>query len=92
MSFVDKQNSGRWMQMITIPNQSPVAKAYQEFDDVGRMRASPYYDRIVDVMEELVKFIHLTRDLSVHLINRYSECHESAQQLQNCVDPSKAVP
>ncbi|EKB2341731.1 arsenical resistance protein ArsH, partial [Escherichia coli] len=52
---------GRWMRMITIPNQSSVAKAWQEFDDDGRMKPSPYYDRIVDVMEELMKFTLLTR-------------------------------
>ena len=53
---------GRWMRMLTIPNQSSVAKAYQEFDEDGRMKPSPYYDRIVDVVEELVKFTLLTRD------------------------------
>ena len=52
---------GRWMRMLTIPNQSSVAKAYQEFDEDGRMKPSPYYDRIVDVVEELVKFTLLTR-------------------------------
>lgn len=64
---------GRWMRMITIPNQSSVPKAYQEFDDAGRMRPSPYYDRVVDVMEELVKFTLLTRDVSAKLTDRYSE-------------------
>ncbi|HBT8227298.1 TPA: arsenical resistance protein ArsH, partial [Klebsiella pneumoniae] len=53
---------GRWMRMITIPNQSSVAKAWQEFDEDGRMKPSPYYDRIVDVMEELMKFTLLTRE------------------------------
>ncbi len=52
---------GRWMRMITIPNQSSVAKAFMEFDDNGRMKPSSYYDRIVDVMEELVRFTVLTR-------------------------------
>ena len=52
---------GRWMRMITIPNQSSVAKAYEQFDEAGRMRPSPYYDRLVDVMEELMKFTYLTR-------------------------------
>ena len=64
---------GRWMRMITIPNQSSVAKAWQEFDEAGRMKPSDYYDRIVDVMEELVKFTLLTRDRSDYLVDRYSE-------------------
>ena len=55
---------GRWMRMVTIPNQSSVAKAYEQFDDAGRMKPSPYYDRVVDVMEELVKFTLLTRGVS----------------------------
>lgn len=64
---------GRWMRMITIPNQSSVAMAYKEFDEAGRMRPSSYYDRIVDVMEELFKFTLLTRDRSEYLVDRYSE-------------------
>jgi arsenic resistance protein ArsH len=64
---------GRWMRMITIPNQSSVAKAFNEFDEAGRMKPSPYYDRIVDVMEELVKFTLLTRDRADYLVDRYSE-------------------
>ena len=64
---------GRWMRMITIPNQSSVAKAYEEFDDAGRMKPSPYYDRLVDVMEELYKFTLLTRDNAPYLVDRYSE-------------------
>ena len=64
---------GRWMRMITIPNQSSVAKAWQEFNDDGRMRPSSYYDRVVDVMEELVKFTLMTRDRSDYLVDRYSE-------------------
>ncbi|MCG6206279.1 arsenical resistance protein ArsH [Rhodopseudomonas sp. HC1] len=67
---------GRWMRMITIPNQSSVAKAYEQFDDHGRMLASSYYDRIVDVMEELVKFTRLTRGVSPYLTDRYSERKE----------------
>lgn len=73
---------GRWMRMITIPNQSSVARAYDEFDEAGRMRPSSYYDRIVDVMEELVKFTLLTRDLSGFLTNRYSERKETAAKLE----------
>ena len=64
---------GRWMRMITIPNQSSVARAYEEFDEAGRMKPSAYYDRIVDVMEELVKFTLLTRGMSHTLTDRYSE-------------------
>lgn len=71
---------GRWMRMITIPNQSSVAKAYEEFDEAGRMKPSSYYDRIVDVMEELVKFTLLTRGVSGHLTDRYSERKESVAQ------------
>lgn len=72
---------GRWMRMLTIPNQSSVAKAFLEFDDAGRMKPSAYYDRVVDVMEELVKFTLLTRDASPYLVDRYSERKESAQEL-----------
>lgn len=72
---------GRWMRMLTIPNQSSVAKAYQEFDDAGRMKPSAYYDRLVDVMEELMKFTLLTRDLGPYLLDRYSERKESSAQL-----------
>lgn len=64
---------GRWMRMVTIPNQSSVAMAYKEFDDTGRMRPSSYYDRIVDVMEELVRFTVLLRPHADQLIDRYSE-------------------
>jgi len=73
---------GRWMRMITIPNQSSVAKAYQEFDDEGRMKPSAFYDRLVDVMEELFKFTLLTRDVSEYLTDRYSERKESAAKLE----------
>ncbi|THV21566.1 arsenical resistance protein ArsH [Peteryoungia ipomoeae] len=69
---------GRWMRMITIPNQSSVAKAWQEFDADGRMKPSSYYERVVDVCEELVKFTYLTRDISDHLTDRYSERKEAA--------------
>jgi len=72
---------GRWMRMFTIPNQSSVPKAYLEFDDAGRMTPSPYYDRVVDVMEELVKFTVLLRDRQEFLVDRYSERKEHAEQL-----------
>ncbi len=64
---------GRWMRMVTIPNQSSVPKAWQEFDEQGRMKPSAYYDRVVDVMEELVKFTLLVRGRSDYLVERYSE-------------------
>jgi arsenic resistance protein ArsH len=72
---------GRWMRMITIPNQSSVAMAYKEFSDDDRMKPSPYYDRLVDVMEELVKFTLLTRDQSSYLTSRYSERKEASPEL-----------
>ncbi|MCY1525259.1 NADPH-dependent FMN reductase ArsH [compost metagenome] len=74
---------GRWMRMLTIPNQSSVAKAYQEFDEAGRMKPSPYYDRVVDVVEELMKFTLLTRDAAPYLVDRYSERKETAAALSN---------
>ncbi|WP_417519015.1 arsenical resistance protein ArsH [Marinobacter sp.] len=77
---------GRWMRMVTIPNQSSVPKAYMEFDDKDRMKPSPYYDRIVDVMEELVKFTLLVRDRSDYLTDRYSERKESAEELSKRVN------
>lgn len=72
---------GRWMRMVTIPNQSSVPKAFMEFDEHDRMKPSPYYDRIVDVMEELVKFTLLINGRSEVLTDRYSERKESAEQL-----------
>jgi arsenic resistance protein ArsH len=69
---------GRWMRMFTIPNQSSVPMAYKEFDDAGRMRPSAYYDRVVDVMEELFKFTLLTRGRTEYLTDRYSERSERA--------------
>lgn len=70
---------GRWMRMFTIPNQSSVAKAYMEFDDKGRMKPSAYYDRIVDVMEELVRFTVLLRPHADCLVDRYSERKDRAE-------------
>ncbi|QPS08779.1 arsenical resistance protein ArsH [Delftia acidovorans] len=72
---------GRWMRMLTIPNQSSVAKAFLEFDETGRMKPSSYYERVVDVIEELVKFTWLTRDATPYLVDRYSERKESAEAL-----------
>ncbi|ODS04027.1 NADPH-dependent FMN reductase [Methyloceanibacter marginalis] len=71
---------GRWMRMITIPNQSSVARAYEQFDDAGRMKASAFYDRVVDVMEELMKFTLLTRGISDALTDRYSERKDVAEK------------
>ena len=82
---------GRWMRMITIPNQSSIPKAFQEFDDAGRMRPSALYDRVVDVMEELVKFTLLTRDSAAYLVDRYSERKESAAELAKRVTLSSAL-
>ncbi|WP_353109905.1 arsenical resistance protein ArsH [Salinisphaera dokdonensis] len=79
---------GRWMRMFTIPNQSSVPKAFNEFDEAGRMKPSPYYDRVVDVMEELVKFTRLTRGESDYLTERYSERRESAEALSKRVNQS----
>ena len=77
---------GRWMRMITIPNQSSVAKAFLEFDEAGRMKPSACYDRVVDVMEELMKFTLLTRDVAPYLVDRYSERKESAEELSKRVN------
>ena len=76
---------GRWMRMVTIPNQSSVAKAFQEFDEAGCMRPSSYYDRVVDVMEELVKFTLINRGVSGYLTSRYSERKEAAAKLEERV-------
>ena len=77
---------GRWMRMVTIPNQSSVAKAFLEFDDNNRMKPSPYYNRIVDVMEELMKFTLLLRDNKDYFVDRYSERVESAEQVSQRVN------
>lgn len=82
---------GRWMRMLTIPNQSSVAKAFNEFDEAGRMKPSAYYDRVVDVTEELVKFTLLTRDRAAHLVDRYSERKESAEELSKRVNLKAAA-
>ena len=77
---------GRWMRMLTIPNQSSVAKAFMEFDDNKRMKPSSYYNRLVDVLEELMKFTWLTRDNKAYLVDRYSERVESTEQLSQRVN------
>ena len=79
---------GRWMRMVTIPNQSSVAKAFQEFDDAGRMIPSSYFDRIVDVMEELVRFTVLLRPHAAQLVNRYSERKEAGVTIDTTADLS----
>ncbi|KGJ22101.1 arsenical resistance protein ArsH [Paracoccus sanguinis] len=82
---------GRWMRMITIPNQSSVAKAYQEFDEAGRMKPSSYYDRIVDVMEELVRFTILTRPHAARLVDRYSERKVAGKAVDAAADLSSVA-
>jgi arsenic resistance protein ArsH len=77
---------GRWMRMITIPNQSSVAKAFSEFDDTDRMKPSAFYERVVDVMEELVKFTLPTRDVAPYLVDRYSERKECTAALAERVN------
>lgn len=77
---------GRWMRMVTIPNQSSVAKAFLEFEEDGRMKASPYYNRIVDVMEELMKFTLLLRDSKDYFVDRYSERVETDEQVSQRVN------
>ncbi|MEQ5826526.1 arsenical resistance protein ArsH [Sulfitobacter sp. NFXS29] len=81
---------GRWMRLLTIPNQSSTPKAFLEFDEDDRMKPSPFYDRVVDVMEELVKFTLLTRDNKDYLLDRYSERKESAAELSKRVN-QKAI-
>ena len=82
---------GRSMRLVTIPNQSSVAKAWKEFDEDGRMKPSPFYDRIVDVMEELYRFTLLMRDVKDVLVDRYSECVESRAELSERVKTTKAT-
>lgn len=82
---------GRWMRLIIIPNQSSIPKAFQEYDAEGRMRPSVLYDRIVDVMEELIKFTLLTRDRADYLVDRYSEPKETAQARMKRVKLSAAT-
>lgn len=77
---------GRWMRMITIPNQSSVPKAFTEFGEDDRMKPSPFYNRMVDVMEELMKFTLLTRGRSAYLVDRYSERVESTEELSKRVN------
>nr|WP_037340989.1 arsenical resistance protein ArsH [Salinisphaera hydrothermalis] len=77
---------GRWMRMVTIPNQSSVPKAFGEFDDNGRMKDSPLYRRVVDVCEELAKFTWLMRDRAEYLTDRYSERVESAEETSRRVN------
>jgi len=83
---------GRWMRMFTIPNQSSVAKAFNEFDEDGRMKPSAFYDRVVDVMEELIKMTWLLRDRAPYLVDRYSERKETAEELSKRVSLAKAAP
>ena len=79
---------GRWMRMVTIPNQSSVAKAFEEFDNAGRMKLSTYYDRTADVMEELIRFTILLRPHGAQLVNRYSERKGSGVPIDPATDLS----
>jgi arsenic resistance protein ArsH len=81
---------GRWMRCITIPNQSSVPKAFQQFNDNNRMKPSPFYNRMVDVMEELVKFTYITRDLADDLVDRYSERVETREELMQRVNKTRS--
>ena len=81
---------GRWMRLLTIPNQSSVARGWDEFDDDGRMKPSSYYNRLVDVMEELFRFTLLTRDIKDLLVDRYSERVESHAALSARVNTPKS--
>ena len=80
---------GRWMRMVTIPNQSSVAKAFEEFDEQGRMKPSSYYDRIVDVMEELVRFTVLLRPHAEQLVDRYSERKDRDEPVETSVERAR---
>lgn len=82
---------GRWMRMLTIPNQSSIPKAFQEFDEAEHMRPAPLYDQIVDVMEKLINFTLQTRDPTDYLVDRYSERKESAEALMMRVNLSAAT-
>lgn len=82
---------GRWMRMFTIPNQSSVAKAYEEFDEAGRMKPSAYYDRIVDVIEELVRFTVLLRPHAEQLVDRYSERKDRNEPVETHVEAAGLV-
>ncbi|WP_176594097.1 arsenical resistance protein ArsH [Sphingobium sp. EM0848] len=82
---------GRWMRMFTIPNQSSVAMAYREFDEAGRMKPSSYYDRIVDVMEELVRITVLMRPHGAQLVDRYSERKASGTLIDLSANRARAT-
>ncbi|QDI76506.1 MULTISPECIES: arsenical resistance protein ArsH [Leisingera] len=76
---------GRWMRMVTIPNQSSIPKAWLEFEEGERLPDGPFYRRLVDVMEELVKFTWLVRGRKDYLVDRYSERVESAEDVHKRV-------
>ena len=78
------------MRCLSIPNQSSVPKAFQQFDEAGRMLPSAFYNRVVDVMEELVKFTVLTRGRLPYLVDRYSERIETAAQQSERVNSTQS--
>lgn len=78
---------GRWMRMFAIPNQSSIPKAYEQFDEAGKLKESPYRDRVIDVLEELFRMTILLRGSSAMLTNRYSENKSQytlAAEIQRC--------
>ena len=82
---------GRWMRMFTIPNQSSIPKAYQEFNEDGQLNDSPFRNRVIDVVEELVKFTELTKDKIDWLTDRYSERVESGEELASRMNLAQAL-
>ena len=80
---------GRWMRMFAIPNQSSIPMAYKQFTDAAdpaadrepsleaeggsRLLPSSNRDRVVDCMEEFVKYTIVMRPHFELFGDRYSE-------------------